>query len=154
MRVFLCLMATLTPKQEAFVAAYLETGNASEAYRRAYDTSKMKPESVNRLAKQLMDHVKISSTVAEHRREARQAVKISLKDHLETLQKLRDGAESAGQYSAAVKAEEQRGKASGIYIAAEEDEREIRAMNRDDILQELAQIRAVLDTYAARSDSD
>ena len=27
----------LTPKQEAFILAYLETGNASEAYRRAYN---------------------------------------------------------------------------------------------------------------------
>jgi phage terminase small subunit len=26
----------LTPKQEAFAQAYIETGNASEAYRRAY----------------------------------------------------------------------------------------------------------------------
>jgi phage terminase small subunit len=29
----------LTPKQEAFALAYLETGNAAEAYRRAYDVS-------------------------------------------------------------------------------------------------------------------
>lgn len=27
----------LTPKQEAFCVAYIETGNAAEAYRRAYD---------------------------------------------------------------------------------------------------------------------
>ena len=29
----------LTPKQEAFACAYVETGNASEAYRRAYDVA-------------------------------------------------------------------------------------------------------------------
>ena len=29
----------LTPKQEAFCRAYVETGNASEAYRQAYPTS-------------------------------------------------------------------------------------------------------------------
>lgn len=40
-------MANLTPKQEAFAFAYVETGNASEAYRRAYDVSPdCKPETV------------------------------------------------------------------------------------------------------------
>ena len=34
---------SLTPKQEAFCLAYMETGNASEAYRRAYDADNMKP---------------------------------------------------------------------------------------------------------------
>ena len=29
----------LTPKQDAFACAYVETGNASEAYRRAYDVA-------------------------------------------------------------------------------------------------------------------
>ena len=28
----------MTPKQELFAQAYIETGNASEAYKRAYDT--------------------------------------------------------------------------------------------------------------------
>jgi phage terminase small subunit len=36
----------LTPKQEAFARAYVETGNASEAYRRAYSAGKMKPEAI------------------------------------------------------------------------------------------------------------
>jgi len=31
----------LTPKQEAFACAYVETGNASEAYRRVYQPKKM-----------------------------------------------------------------------------------------------------------------
>ena len=34
----------LTIKQEAFARAYVETGNASEAYRLAYDAARMKPE--------------------------------------------------------------------------------------------------------------
>lgn len=41
----------LTPKQARFCQAYLETGNASEAYRQAYDASRMKAASVHRLAK-------------------------------------------------------------------------------------------------------
>lgn len=55
----------LTPKQENFCIYYLETGNASEAYRRAYDTSKMKAETINRNAKALTDNNKIIARLAE-----------------------------------------------------------------------------------------
>ena len=55
----------LTPKQEAFALAYVETGNASEAYRRAYNAVNMKPETVNRTAKELMDSPKIAARVHE-----------------------------------------------------------------------------------------
>lgn len=57
----------LTPKQEAFALAYVETGNASEAYRRAYNAGNMKPETVNRTAKELMDNPKIAARVHEIR---------------------------------------------------------------------------------------
>jgi phage terminase small subunit len=59
------MMASLTPKQEAFALAYIETGNASEAYRRAYNTGNMKPETVNRNAKALTDDNKISTRISE-----------------------------------------------------------------------------------------
>ncbi len=57
----------LTPKQEAFVRAYVETGNASEAYRKIYNASRMKPETVNRKAKELLDNGKITARVDELR---------------------------------------------------------------------------------------
>ena len=37
----------LTPKQETCGLAYIETGDASEAYRQAYDAENMKPDTVN-----------------------------------------------------------------------------------------------------------
>lgn len=55
----------LTPKQESFCQQYIETGNASEAYRQSYDVSSMKPESVNRAAKELIDNPKITSRIAK-----------------------------------------------------------------------------------------
>ena len=55
----------LTPKQEAFCQSYLETGNASEAYRQSYDASAMKPETVNRAAKELIDNPKIAARIAK-----------------------------------------------------------------------------------------
>ncbi|WP_313483174.1 terminase small subunit [Stutzerimonas kunmingensis] len=57
----------MTPKQEAFCLAYIETGNASEAYRRAYNAENMKPETVNRKAKDLLDNGKIRARLAELR---------------------------------------------------------------------------------------
>ena len=57
----------LTPKQENFCLAYLETGNASEAYRRVYNASAMNENSINRKAKELLDNVKIAARLAELR---------------------------------------------------------------------------------------
>ena len=42
--------AKLTPKQEAFCLAYIETGNASEAYRRAYNAEKMSDKVIHNKA--------------------------------------------------------------------------------------------------------
>ena len=61
----------LTPKQESFCLAYIETGNASEAYRQAYNAKNMKPETINRKAKVELDKGKIRARLealqAEHR---------------------------------------------------------------------------------------
>ena len=106
----------LTAKQENFCIAYLETGNASEAYRRAYSTSKMKPESVNRLAKALIDNVKIVSRLSDLRAPAVKKAQITLEQHLNDLKRLRDLAESGEKYGPAIQAEMARGKASGLYV--------------------------------------
>lgn len=61
----------LTIKQENFCNFYVETGDASEAYRRAYSCARMKPETVNRTAFDLLNNPKITARVAELREEAR-----------------------------------------------------------------------------------
>lgn len=58
-------MSKLTQKQEMFCLVYIKTGNASEAYRQAYNTSRMKPETVSRNAKALLDNNKIATRVEE-----------------------------------------------------------------------------------------
>lgn len=51
----------LTPKQEAFTVAFFETGNAAEAYRRAYDVaSDAKDHWIYVEAGQLLDHPEIA----------------------------------------------------------------------------------------------
>ncbi|TSB03975.1 terminase small subunit [Sphingorhabdus contaminans] len=54
----------MTPKQEAFCLAYVETGNASEAYRRAYDAENMKPETINVQASKMLSDPKIAIRLA------------------------------------------------------------------------------------------
>lgn len=109
-------MSKLTEKQEKFCHAYIETGSQTAAYRAAgYDCSKMKPESVNRLAKGVYDNVKIQSRLAELRAPVIEKLGITLESHLERLRVLSEKAEAKEQYSAAIKAEENRGKVSGLY---------------------------------------
>ncbi|SHH81290.1 Terminase small subunit [Desulfofustis glycolicus DSM 9705] len=56
-----------TIKKEKFAHKYVETGNASEAYRFAYNTARMKPESVKRMASELLKDLYVTSTVEELR---------------------------------------------------------------------------------------
>ena len=51
---------TLTPKQERFCVEYFNTGNASEAYRRAYDAGDMAPSTINVKASELLSAGKIA----------------------------------------------------------------------------------------------
>lgn len=55
----------LTVKQEAFCNYYIETGNASEAYRRAFCCQKMKPSTINRMAFDLLNNRKITARIKE-----------------------------------------------------------------------------------------
>jgi phage terminase small subunit len=60
----------LTPKQEAFCQAYIETGNASEAYRRAYDVSPdTKPETINRKAIEVLQNGKVTARIEAARQQ-------------------------------------------------------------------------------------
>lgn len=75
----------LTQKQEAFALAYFETGNASEAYRRAYNAENMKPESINRKAKEMLDHGKITARLVELNARAVSSAVMTRKEALERL---------------------------------------------------------------------
>lgn len=79
----------LTAKQEAFCIAYLETGNATEAYRRAYDVSKMAPATINRAAKDVIDNSKIAARLAELRAPVIKKAQITVEDLLRELEEAR-----------------------------------------------------------------
>lgn len=94
----------MTPKQEAFCLAYIETGNASEAYRRAYNAENMKPETVNRKAKDLLDNGKITARLAELREPILERHGNTVDDLLDELEKARARALEADRPAAAVSA--------------------------------------------------
>jgi len=71
-------MSKLTPKQEAFANKYVECGNASQAYRFAYDVAETtKNESIHVRASELMADSKVAVRVKELQEMAQEANKIT-----------------------------------------------------------------------------
>jgi hypothetical protein len=76
----------------------------------------MKPATVNRAAKQLTDNSKITTRLAELRAPVVKDCRVTLENHLTELKELRDTAKAADNLTAAISAEEKRGKVSGLYV--------------------------------------
>jgi len=106
----------LTTKQENFCQKYVETGNASEAYRYGYDTSRMKPESVHRKAKELMDNGNVAARIAELKQRAAVKHDVTVATLLRELEEARTIALSCEtpQTSAAVSATMGKAKLCGL----------------------------------------
>lgn len=129
----------LTEKQEAFVRFYIETGNASQAYRRAYDASNMKPESVNRKAKECMDNGKIAARLAELRGRSAAKLNITVEYLTEKLEAaLNKAMEETKGASAAVSAAMGLGKLHGLIVDRKEVTHKTGVEDMDD--HELADI--------------
>lgn len=140
-------MAELTPKQENFCLAYIEAGNASEAYRNSYNTSKMNDATINRAAKELMDNPKITTRISELRKPAVEAAQVTLEQHLNDLKRLRDDAWASEKYGPAIQAEISRGKASGHYIDRVESGSpgDFEKVNDDELDRSIEEAAALID---------
>lgn len=115
----------MTPKQEQFARLYVETGNASEAYRQAYNADNMKPETVTNEAYKLLQDPDISAMVDGLKEEARQRHAVTVDDLLSELKQARAAALAAPtpQSSAAVSATMGKAKMLGLLV----DKAEIKA---------------------------
>ena len=115
----------MTPKQEHFARLYVETGNASEAYRQAYNAENMKPETVTNEAYKLLQSPDISAMVDDLKAEARQRHRVTVDDLLHELEQARAAALAAPtpQSSAAVSATMGKAKMLGLLV----DRAEIKA---------------------------
>lgn len=110
------MASKITVKQDKFCLAYLETGNASEAYRRAYSSEKMKGATINRNANTLLSDSKITARLDALRKPVIKKAQMTLEGHLDDLLRLRNFATQEKQIAAAITAEIARGKAAGIHI--------------------------------------
>lgn len=107
----------LTQAQENFAAAYVETGNASEAYRRAYPKSlKWQHASVNVKASAALASDKISARVAELKAAASKRNSVTVDSLIAELEEARAIALQADtpQTSAAVSATMGKAKLCGL----------------------------------------
>lgn len=97
-------MAGLTPKQEAFCLAYVETGNASEAYRHAYNTDKMAPDTLWSEACKLAAHPKVATRLDELRAVHRERHQCTVDDIVKQLDEDREFAREHETPAAAISA--------------------------------------------------
>lgn len=106
--------SNLTPKQEKFCQVYIETGNASEAYRQAYDVKKMKSETVTVKASELLKNGNITVRVEQLKNHHAKRHNYKVDDLLEELEQARQLALQAEQTSAAVSATMGKAKLLGL----------------------------------------
>jgi len=108
-------VSELTPKQEKFCQAYVETSNGAEAYRVAYN-SKAKPAVQANEASKLLSNPDIAMRVESIREALRANHGITLQDLLKELEEARKAALSAEtvQSSAAVNATMSKAKLLGF----------------------------------------
>lgn len=89
---YICHMdkKVLTPKQEKFVVKYLEISNAVEAYKCAYNASKMNANSIKRTAFETLRHPKIAAEIEKRMKITAQGSEISKLRVLEELENILD----------------------------------------------------------------
>lgn len=105
----------LTEKQEAFAVAYVQTANAAEAYRQAYDVELNARDSwIYVEALQLLEHPKIAPRIKELQERAKERSEYTVLKALEELESARTMAESEKQPSAAVSAVNSKVKLLGL----------------------------------------
>lgn len=111
----------LTLKQKAFVAAYLETGNASEAYRRAYDCQSMSDRSIGKEAQKLMAHPLIAPEVVRGGEKVMERAEITVEKLSDMLGQAFSLASETNQASSMVAAAMGMGKLHGLIVDKKAD---------------------------------
>ena len=128
--------SSLNARQELFVQGLL----AGKTAERAYSDAGYKSHRAN--AARMSANDNIASRLAELRKPVVKAVQVTLEGHLRDLKALRDTAEEAGQFGAAISAEVHRGKASGLYV-------ERRSSRNDTAVAIQSEALSVLDGWLA-----
>ena len=110
----------LTPKQERFCQVYIETGNASEAYRQSYNAEKMRPDTVNNKAYGLLQKGGIRARLDELRAEHKKRHEITVDTLVAELEEARKLAFETDKAAAAVSATMGKAKLLGLVVDKQE----------------------------------
>ncbi len=136
---------SLTIKQEKFCMVYIETGNASEAYRQAYNCENMKEATINRNAKMMIDDNKISTRVKELKSGHTKRHELTIDDLVKQLEEARQVALALEnpQCSAAISATMGTAKLLGLVV----DKTDIKLTNAKELTNE--QLAAIASSGSA-----
>lgn len=112
---------SLTPKQEAFAKAYVETGNASEAYRMSYDVSpETKTETVWNEASKLKGNPIVAARIFELQEQLNKRHEVTVDSLVKELEQARLQASQAEQTSSMVAATMGKAKLHGLLTDKQE----------------------------------
>ena len=109
----------MTPKQADFIALYLETQNASEAYKRAYNSTG-KPNTIHRKASELLKHPEVKKELELLQAHAKEQNKITLDKVVDELEEARQIAKQSGNAAAMVSATLGKAKVLGLVVDKQE----------------------------------
>ena len=105
----------LTPKQETFAMAYVESGNASKAYKTAYNVNENTSDNtISVEASKLKNTPKITLRILELQEFAQERHSITIDSLTKELEQARKTAQEAGQASAMVAATMGKAKLHGL----------------------------------------
>lgn len=142
----------LTLKQELFSLYFVMTGNGAKSFRQAYGQKLRNPNNYSVEAWRLKRKPNVGQRIVALHKQSQ----VELKEHLDRLEALSKAAEGDGDYRAAIKAEELRGKASGHYVERHEHNHTANAdpskMSLDDIDKELKAIDVTPDHVTIEED--
>lgn len=103
-----------TDKMELFCLAYVETGNASEAYRRSYNTANMADKTAQREGYNLLHNPLVQARIEELRNKVMERHEITVDTLLAELEEARLLGKETGKASAMVTASMGKAKLLGL----------------------------------------
>jgi hypothetical protein len=104
----------LTPKQERFCQVYIQTSNASEAYRSAYNAGGMKPATITKRASELLGNGDVAGRLAELRGAVATTHGVTVASLIAELEEARMIGKERGQASAMAAATMGKAKLAGL----------------------------------------
>ena len=110
----------LTPKQQKFLDVYLKSGNASEAYRQAYDAKSMSAQAIHTEASKLLQHPAITRRLGVVKERAIEKAAVSVESLLSELEEARQLAKGKENSSVMVQATLGKAKVGGFIVDKKE----------------------------------